>query len=125
MAGPIGRNTSPSQAAPPIPGVGSPLMMLPVINELAVIMELRSSVVRGPAESTDTWRGSNAKNSPAPITVRGPLSWYDITGIGSLSVARRGNDKFAVPTVSVVKAEESIVAKLGPVLLKDKVMGPV
>jgi hypothetical protein len=88
-------------------------------------MDVKSSVVRGPAETSEKVIGSDDENPPGPIGVRSPLSWNDITGIGSLSVVRKGNDAFAVPTRAVVKAETSIVRKLGPALLRDKVIGPV
>jgi len=88
-------------------------------------MDVKSSVVRGPAATSEKVIGSDDENTPGPIGVRGPLFWNDITGIGSLSVVRKGNDAFAVPTTAVVKAETSIVRKLGPALLRDKVIGPV
>jgi hypothetical protein len=88
-------------------------------------MDAKSSVVRGPPETSETVIGRDDENAPDPIGVRDPLSWKNITGIGSLSVVRRGNDAFAVPTRAVVKAETSIVRKLGPALLRDKVIGPV
>src|SRR5215470_12265152 len=85
-------------------------------------IDVKSSVVRGPPETSERVIGSDDENPPGPIGVRGPLSWNDITGIGSLSVVRRGKNAFAVPTRAVVKARSSIVRKLGPVLLKDKII---